>query len=43
MAHINNAVHRPVGPWTKQIHQSFSFLHKHGFNQVPKPLGFDES
>lgn len=39
---INNEIHRPSGPWTKQVHNFLNFLYEQGFNQAPRPLGFDD-
>lgn len=39
---IGNEIHRPSGPWTKQVHIFLNFLHNNGFIQAPQPLGFDE-
>ena len=39
---IGNEMHRPSGPWTKQVHIFLNFLHNNGFIQAPQPLGFDE-
>jgi aminoglycoside phosphotransferase (APT) family kinase protein len=39
---INNAVHRPTGNWTHQVHQLLCYIKKKGFSGAPKPLGFDE-
>lgn len=37
---INNEMHRPAKPCTKQIHKFLIFLREQGFNQAPEPLGF---
>lgn len=39
---IGNEIHRPSGPWTKQVHMFLNFLHNNGFMQAPQALGFDE-
>lgn len=39
---IGNGIHRPIGPWTKQVHAFLHFLRINGFKQAPEPLGFDE-
>ncbi|KTD56754.1 Phosphotransferase enzyme family protein [Legionella santicrucis] len=36
-----NTVHRPTGPWTKQVHALLRHLRKKGFYAAPEPLGFD--
>ncbi|MBA3813309.1 MAG: phosphotransferase [Alphaproteobacteria bacterium] len=39
---VNNEVHRPSGPWTKQVHKFLHYLRDQGFKQSPEPLGFDK-
>ncbi|MBA2711163.1 MAG: aminoglycoside phosphotransferase family protein [Tatlockia sp.] len=39
---IGDCVHRPIGPWTTQIHKFLYHLREKGFYSAPKPLGFDE-
>jgi Ser/Thr protein kinase RdoA (MazF antagonist) len=39
---LNNEVHRPVGPWTQQVHKLLHSLRAQGFCAAPEPLGFDE-
>ena len=40
---IGNEVHRPVGSWTKQMHQFLISLREENFFAAPNPLGFDSS
>lgn len=40
---IGDRVHRPVGPWTKQVHKFLLHLRSEGFFAAPEPFGFDTS
>ena len=39
---IGDEMHRPAGPWSKQVHVFLNFLRNNGFTQAPQALGFDE-
>lgn len=39
---VGSAVHRPAGPWTRQVHRLLQHLWHNGFTCAPQPLGFDE-
>lgn len=38
---IDRFVHRPAGPWTKQVHKLLRHLRQQGFSNAPEPFGFD--
>lgn len=40
--HIGDCVHRPTGPWTKQVHNLLNHLREKGFYSAPKLFGFDD-
>lgn len=39
---IDDTVRRPRKPWSISIQLLLDYLHGHGFDSCPKPLGFDE-
>jgi thiamine kinase-like enzyme len=39
---IGHKVHRPIGPWTPQVHLFLQYLRKKGFLQTPEVFGFDK-
>ena len=39
---IGDAIHRPSGPWTPQVHRLLCLLHARGVAGTPQPLGMDE-
>jgi serine/threonine protein kinase len=39
---IGNSVHRPLRPNSEFIQVFLAYLHEHGFEGAPKPLGIDE-
>jgi Phosphotransferase enzyme family len=39
---IDDAVHRPTGPWTPGVHALLSHLEKEGFEGAPRVRGIDE-
>ena len=40
---VDNAVHRPAGPWTRSVHALLRHVRAVGFTAVPEPLGFDDA
>jgi len=40
---VDNAVHRPSGPWTRSVHALLRHVRAVGFTAVPEPLGFDDA
>ncbi len=39
---LGSVVHRTAGPWTPTVHALLRHLRSTGFDQAPKPLGFDD-
>ncbi len=43
VSRVGDTVRRGVGPWTKQVHKLLTHLRAKGIQEVPAPIGFDET